>query len=292
MPNIARLLKEEIVRVARKEFRSEAESLKQSSLRYRSEIAALKRQVATLEREVARRAAVILAVLWGCVFASPALATGFHDFSVDPARHRVALYLRDAHGQILGDFDALNRYLAARGERLVFAMNAGIFMEDRRPLGLYVENGKRQRPLIVAKSGYGNFYMQPNGVFAITAAGPLIVPTDRWWDAARAQPVLFATQSGPLPLIDGQINPLFAKHSRARLIRNGVCTTPSSQLWLSISRVPVTFREFAEHQRSLGCRQGLYMDGSISGAFSAEASLAPGRPPFGPLIGVTSINGR
>lgn len=54
MPNIARLLKEEIVRVARKEFRSEAESLKQSSLRYRSEIAALKRDVATLERQVAR----------------------------------------------------------------------------------------------------------------------------------------------------------------------------------------------------------------------------------------------
>ena len=239
-----------------------------------------------------RRAALILAVLWGCVLSSPALATDFHDFSVDPARHRVALYLRDAYGQILGDFDALNRHLAGRGERLVFAMNGGIFMEDQRPLGLYVENGKRQRPLIVAKSGYGNFYMQPNGVFAITAAGPLIVPTDRWWDAARAQPVLFATQSGPLLLIDGQIDPLFAKHSRARLIRNGVCTTPSSQLWLSISRVPVTFRELGEHQRILGCTQGLYMDGGISGAFSAEALLAPGRPPFGPLIGVTSINGR
>ena len=54
MPNIARLLKEEIVRVARKEFRSEAESRKKSSLRYRSEIAALKRHVATLERQVAR----------------------------------------------------------------------------------------------------------------------------------------------------------------------------------------------------------------------------------------------
>ncbi len=54
MPNIARLLREEIVRVARKEFRSEAESLKKSSLRYRSEIAALKRHVAMLERQVAR----------------------------------------------------------------------------------------------------------------------------------------------------------------------------------------------------------------------------------------------
>ena len=234
----------------------------------------------------------VLAVLWGCVLASPALAADFHDFSVDPARHRMALYLRDARGQILGDFDALNRYLLTRGERLVFAMNAGIFMEDRRPLGLYVENGKRQRPLIVAKSGYGNFHLQPNGVFAMTAAGPLIVATERWRDAAPAQPVLFATQSGPMLLIDGQINPLFATHSRARLIRNGVCTTPSSRLWLSISRVPITFRELAEHQQSLGCTQGLYMDGGISGAFSAETSLSPGRPPFGPLIVVTSIDGR
>jgi DNA-binding transcriptional regulator YiaG len=52
MPNIASVFKEEIMRLARKELRSEAEGLKKASAQYRSDIAALKRRVATLEKEV------------------------------------------------------------------------------------------------------------------------------------------------------------------------------------------------------------------------------------------------
>ncbi len=48
MPNIASVLKEEISRIARKEVRVETEALKKASGRYRSEIAALKRQVQQL----------------------------------------------------------------------------------------------------------------------------------------------------------------------------------------------------------------------------------------------------
>lgn len=54
MPNIASVLKDEILRLARKEVRSELERLKKTSGQYRSDIAALKRQVATLEKQVAR----------------------------------------------------------------------------------------------------------------------------------------------------------------------------------------------------------------------------------------------
>lgn len=54
MANIASLLKEEIMRLARKEIRSETESLKKASAQYRSEIAALKRRVANLEQQVSR----------------------------------------------------------------------------------------------------------------------------------------------------------------------------------------------------------------------------------------------
>lgn len=53
MPNIASVLKEEIARVARKEIRSETETLKKASVQYRSEIAALKRRLVTLEKLVA-----------------------------------------------------------------------------------------------------------------------------------------------------------------------------------------------------------------------------------------------
>ncbi|MDR3682925.1 MAG: helix-turn-helix transcriptional regulator [Geothrix sp.] len=52
MPNIASALKEEIIRLARKELRSETERLKKASSQYRSDIAALKRRVEALERQV------------------------------------------------------------------------------------------------------------------------------------------------------------------------------------------------------------------------------------------------
>ena len=54
MSNFASALKEEIVRLARKELRQETETLKNASSKYRSEIAALKRRVADLEKALAR----------------------------------------------------------------------------------------------------------------------------------------------------------------------------------------------------------------------------------------------
>src|SRR5437773_9137687 len=60
MPNIGALLKQEIVRLARKESRAEVQATKKASAQYRRHIAALRRQVATLERQVAllRRSAL------------------------------------------------------------------------------------------------------------------------------------------------------------------------------------------------------------------------------------------
>ena len=52
MPNIASVFKDEIVRVARKEIRTELAALKKASAAYRSEIAALKRRAQDLEREL------------------------------------------------------------------------------------------------------------------------------------------------------------------------------------------------------------------------------------------------
>ncbi|MES2281080.1 MAG: helix-turn-helix domain-containing protein [Pseudomonadota bacterium] len=50
--NIATALTSEISRVARKEVRAEVSALKKASIKYRSEIAELKRRLAQLERDV------------------------------------------------------------------------------------------------------------------------------------------------------------------------------------------------------------------------------------------------
>lgn len=54
MANIAALLKSEIARIARKELRSETEQMKKATSAYRAEIAALKRRVQDLEKELRR----------------------------------------------------------------------------------------------------------------------------------------------------------------------------------------------------------------------------------------------
>ena len=53
MPNIGSVLKEEIVRLSRKETRSQMYPSKKASIQHRRQIAELKRQVAQLERQVA-----------------------------------------------------------------------------------------------------------------------------------------------------------------------------------------------------------------------------------------------
>lgn len=54
MPNIQSVLKAEISRLARKEVRDEVSSLKKASGHYRAQIAALKRQIETLQKTVKR----------------------------------------------------------------------------------------------------------------------------------------------------------------------------------------------------------------------------------------------
>ena len=52
MPNIATVLKEEIVRLARKEVRRQTGALKNASSQYRKDIAEMKRQLSDLQRKL------------------------------------------------------------------------------------------------------------------------------------------------------------------------------------------------------------------------------------------------
>lgn len=54
MPDIASTLKSEISRIARKEIRSETSELKKSSSQHRSDIAALRRRIEALEKDLKR----------------------------------------------------------------------------------------------------------------------------------------------------------------------------------------------------------------------------------------------
>ncbi len=101
MPNVANILKVEISRIARKEIRSEIDGLRSASNRYRSELAALKRQVSSLERELRRKSR---ANKHSVASASEDMAEVRHRFSAKGlASHRKRLGLSaDALGKLIG----------------------------------------------------------------------------------------------------------------------------------------------------------------------------------------------
>src|SRR5215210_3378984 len=71
-------------------------------------------------------------------------------------------------------FDPLAEWLALGGQRVVFAMNAGMYPGDFSAVGLFVSGGQQFAPLNTEK-GDGNFFLNPNGVFTVTDAGARVV---------------------------------------------------------------------------------------------------------------------
>ena len=69
-------------------------------------------------------------------------ATKFTVCTFDPRHEDIRLFWRGADGRPYGSLAALADSLKPKGQRLAFAMNAGMFKEDQSPVGLYVEGGR------------------------------------------------------------------------------------------------------------------------------------------------------
>jgi uncharacterized protein YigE (DUF2233 family) len=215
----------------------------------------------------------------------PAVNTSarFTTVRVDVRTSRLELFLRDEKGRTFNRFDRLAAWLAGRNLQLSFAMNAGMYHPDFSPVGLLVEDGREISPLNVA-DGTGNFFLKPNGVFFVNASGPRIVETTEY--PALAHGVRLATQSGPLLLRNGVVNPAFDAASTSRLIRNGVGISNNTILFV-ISEQPVSFYEFAIFFRDeLQCLDALYLDGVVSSLYSVKLQRNDARADMGPIIGV------
>jgi len=202
----------------------------------------------------------------------------------DVARERVEVAYADAQGQRYGGFEALRKACAHDGLTLKFAMNAGMFHPDFRAVGLLVVNGRTLAP-INRGSGYGNFFMQPNGVFMIDDEGARVLPTHEF----RNQTPRFATQSGPMVVDRGMIpqTHAFRASSTSRTVRNGVCAPTPQQVAFVISEGKVNFHEFARFFRdSLHCRDALFLDGTISSLYAPALQRADDPAALGPMIAI------
>jgi len=204
---------------------------------------------------------------------------------IDLASDALRLWLRDGEGRVIGDFRRLEQHLAATGQRLAFAMNAGMYHDDRAPVGHYVEDGAEEMRVITS-AGPGNFGLLPNGVFCIRPGRAQVIESRSF---AKAPPeCTHATQSGPMLVIGGKLHPRFLPDSTSRNIRNGVGTSADGrQAVFAISNNAVTFHEFGRLFRDvLKTPNALYFDGRVSRLFAPQLGRADNGFQMGPMVGV------
>lgn len=187
----------------------------------------------------------------------------------------------------LGSFGAVNDQLAAEGKTLGFAMNAGMYHPDRAPVGLLIDQGRTESALVTA-AGPGNFGLLPNGVFCI---GDRFSVVESRAFAARPPRCSFATQSGPMLVIDGALHPRLIPDSDSTYIRNGVgVSADGTRAVFAISNDRVNFHRFARFFRdALGLRDALYFDGKISRLYAPAIRRNDIGFAMGPIVG-TVVN--
>lgn len=195
----------------------------------------------------------------------------------------VQVFQQAGDGEPYRSFTRVNDALAP-GQMLGFAMNAGMYHDDRSPVGLLIENGTPRGNLITA-DGPGNFGLLPNGVFCI--ADRFAIIESRQFKTSTPE-CRHATQSGPMLVIDGELHPRFLPQSPSRYVRNGVgVSADGSRAFFVVSDAPVNFTEFGSFFRdALKTPQALYFDGNISRLYAPELGRDDIGFPMGPIVGL------
>jgi uncharacterized protein YigE (DUF2233 family) len=244
-------------------------------------------------------AAALLAVAPACVSAQESDGIRYQQLRVrgrlyqvvrvDLDRADVMLYWKDGQGRPFGSLAALDRWLAARGETLLAASNAGIFYRTREPAGVHVERGQVLRPINRSSTpppgeAEGNFFAIPNGVFYITEDGTAHI-RDTQGAALAVGHMREATQSGPLLLHRKVPHRLTGNPTVAR---NAVAVCSPRRIALVLAPEGASIRELALFIRNeLQCPDALYLDGTISGLRVPSARVDRDGEYVG-IIGVTA----
>jgi uncharacterized protein YigE (DUF2233 family) len=194
---------------------------------------------------------------------------------------RVEIVSRDRAGRPLRSFEAFARAYPVRARHVRFAMNAGMYDNAGEAIGLLVESGKQLQP-VNRRAGGGNFHLLPNGIFWLKGSKASVTATPAYREDAAPD---FATQSGPMLVIDGKLHPRFDADGESRNIRNGVGIDPRGVPRFAISEELVSFGKFARLFRDgLGCQNALYFDGSVSSLWDPGSRRRDAGPDLGPMV--------
>lgn len=200
-------------------------------------------------------------------------------------RFSIRLFWQRADGAPYSYLSALPK-TDATGGRLAFALNGGMFHPDYKPVGLYIEDG---RELVRAntRSGPGNFHLKPNGIFYAGEGEAGVLETNAF--LKKKPNALFATQSGPMLVVDGKLHPRIAKANVSAKARDGVCVRGAGIVLFAISEGDVPFDTFERLFRDgLKCRNALFLDGGTAPALYVPSASRGGNMllGLGPMIAV------
>ena len=204
----------------------------------------------------------------------------------DASRTQISIHWRNGAGKPYGTLEAVRRHFDQTGKVFLFAMNGGMYREDLSPVGYHVEARRKIRNANTRR-GPGNFHMLPNGIFYVDKGRAGVMETRAF--LRRNRRPFFATQSGPMLVIDGRIHPRFNPTSAHHKLRSGVGVSGDGRtVYFAISEGLVTFYNFAKlFEIKLNAPNALFLDGG-----SVPQMLAPGLSrrnfaPVGPIIAVT-----
>lgn len=225
------------------------------------------------------------AAMTAAVFADKSLGSeDYETVTLDLHKIDLKLYwMKDAKTA----YTSLYAVRESLGKSFVMATNSGIYDKKFRPLGLHVERGVELRPLNTVKGSGGNFSMKPNGVFFLDEKGIAhVVETSEY--PALKKGVLEATQSGPLLMRDGKMNPQFTEGSTNKKLRSGVGVDDDGKVVFAISKGIVSFADFAQFfKKTMHCQNALYLDGTISVLETSERKrVEPASDQLAPFVGI------
>lgn len=198
----------------------------------------------------------------------------------NPNEGRLLLIAAGVNEQPLRSFTSLQSKIDT--SKVEFAMNAGMFGTDGRPIGLAIVSGRQVHPINL-RDGGGNFHLKPNGVFMVRQGHASILQSEDFVSRDHATLDL-ATQSGPLLVINGRLHPMISPDGSSRFIRNGVGVRDGKALFV-ISDDPVSFGKLARFFRDiLRTPDALYFDGAVSSLWSPADSRQDSHSELGPMI--------
>jgi uncharacterized protein YigE (DUF2233 family) len=181
-------------------------------------------------------------------------------------------------------------------DSLLMITNAGMFTPSYEPEGFYLDKNKISYPIDLEKKPDLNFYMQPNGVFAIESKkGPQIYKSEDFKQALAdsTNSYVIATQSGPMLVYpQGEhtiINPEFKKGSPNKKIRSAVAINKQhpSIVIFAVSKREMNFYDFSMFlKENLGVSYALFLDGAISKMYTGLGDSNCIHQGFGPMLSV------